>query len=107
MKKIMVERTKCPIDVIAELGKEAKEAWIFLSPDCVQNLTDTSDAQVYEGDFAGFKWDASEASVETTVYVEYFFGGWASVFSIQASDIVFTNRTTNTPTETYILEMQK
>ena len=42
MKKIIVPKDKCPLEVIAEMGEQTQNAWIFLNKDAINHLRDTA-----------------------------------------------------------------
>lgn len=38
MKKIIVSKDRCPLEAIAEMGEQTKNAWIFLNKDAIEQL---------------------------------------------------------------------
>lgn len=42
MKTIFVPKDKCPLEVLAEIGEQTRDAWIFLHNDVVDHLKETA-----------------------------------------------------------------
>lgn len=96
MKKevIIVPKDKCPLDVLAEMGNQTRDAWIFLHCNVLEKLRHSKGVCIREG-VPGtdvLTWAATEEYPETTVIVDIksLNAVWKPITAICASDIAFT-----------------
>lgn len=107
---ITVPKDKCPLDVIAEMGENSRNAWLFFDHNCKEDLFQKADDVItregnspYEGMTHTLVWAATDKFPETKLVIELFtghddlIGTWA-VKQIAADDIAFEKRTA-IPTE--------
>lgn len=92
MKKevILVPKDKCPLDVLAEMGEQTRNAWIFLHQSVIRNLKITADTCT--GKIAGYQemiWNENEKHPKTILDFEAEKGLWLKVHRIYASDIAY------------------
>ncbi len=111
MKKdvIMVPLDKCPLDVIAELKEETENAWIFLHRNALRkliSLADTCERLQMIPSYYNLHWKATESFPETQVCIYYneMYSEWASVITIEASDIAFKKQSPD-PENIFFLKM--
>ena len=117
MNIISVPKNKCPLDIIAEMGEDSRNAWLFLDHNCKEDLFQKADdiitregSSFYEGMTHTLVWAATDQFPETTLVIELFagcedlIGTWA-VKQIVADDIAFEKRTP-IPTEVYLFEKE-
>ena len=89
MKKISVPKDKCPLDVLAEMGEQTKNAWIFLHQNAINKLRRTVNKVTKLRDLCEFAWDATEKYTSTILTFKKETGCWYKVCRIYASDIAF------------------
>lgn len=92
MKKevILVPKDKCPMDVLAEMGEQTRNAWIFLHQSVIRQLKITADTCT--GKIAGYQelvWRGNEKHPKTILTFEKRVGIWTRVRRIYASDIAY------------------
>lgn len=111
MKKevITVPKDKCPLDVLAEMGEQIKDAWIFLHRNAFEKLKNSDGVSGEEERKLGLyvlTWEATEKYSETRLITDL--GGlsadWTIILSISASDIAF-NILSEDPEEIFFLKM--
>ena len=92
MKKevILIPKDKCPLDVIAELGSQARNAWIFLHDNAVTHLEETASYVSVNDECQKMTWCATKSYPATVLRIEKnALSIWAKVYEIDASDIAF------------------
>lgn len=96
MKKnvIIVPKDKCPLDVLAEMGKQIKESWIFLHHNAVEKLRNSDGVSSEEGRTRGtlvLTWKATDAYPETKIVINLsaLQTDWKPIILISASDIYY------------------
>jgi hypothetical protein len=85
---ITIPWEKCPLDVLAEMGKETEKAWIFLNTVAVRNLELSSDSITLD-DYETLKWSQTSEHPATSISFERNGKVWSKVHEIDASDIEF------------------
>lgn len=89
---IIVPQDRCPLDILADMGKKTENAWIFLHRNAVQKLQSIADDYL-DRPVAGFKefnWEATEEFPKTSIQVENNSDKiWLEVYRIDADDISF------------------
>ena len=113
MKKevILVPKDKCPLDVLAEMGEQTRDAWFFLHRNAVENLQHSDGVSCKEGGKAGtcvLTWEATEDYPETKIIVDIcgFGADWKPIIFISASDIAFSLFPVD-PEEIFFLKMEE
>ena len=112
MKKevIIVPRDKCPLDVLAEMGKLVKESWIFLNFNAIDKLKGTSDEQeeVNRGRDLKLIWNATDKYPQTEVVIDIcgFPADWKPITLISATDIYYDLMPVN-PEDIFFLKMEE
>lgn len=117
MNVITVPKNKCPLDMIAKMGEDSRNAWLFLDHNCKEDLFQKADDVItgegsssYEGMTHTLVWAATDQFPETKLVIELFtghedfIGTWA-VKQIVADDIAFEKRTA-IPTEVYLFKKE-
>ena len=103
----LVPKSKCPMDVLAELGERTKKSWIFLHDDVVKILRASCDKSYIYADCIRFFWDATEEYPTTSICVcENEIGCWKTVTDINAPDISF-ERKADDPDEIFFIKMDE
>lgn len=112
MKKeeIIVPKDKCPLDVLAEMGNQTENAWIFLHCNALENLRHSEGVCITD-DVPGMEvltWDATEGCPKTRVVVGFksLSPIWSAITSICASDIAFSLMSPD-PENIYYLKMEE
>ena len=106
MKKIKVPREKCPLDIIAELGEETYNSWIFLHSSCIRKLKKSKGVviNVHKGSIE-LLWEATDKFPETRIVINSTYPTkYKPVISIEADDIAFKD-IANEPKEVFFLKM--
>lgn len=104
-KVILVPKDKFPLDVLAEMGKETKKAWIFLHQKVVDNLFATANRITQTFSTNVFIWVTSQSDVVLR-FVQGFDTNWYSVSEIQSENIAFKKRP-SVPDEILFLKMEE
>lgn len=97
MKKevITVPKDKCPLDVLAEMGEQIRNSWIYLHSNVYEKLRTICHSygtynRMNDPESALFKWHATKDYPETVVFCDVPKGThWARIQSIKASDIAY------------------
>jgi len=108
-KVTFVLNNECAMDVLAELGEETKDAWIWVHKNVTENLKKDADSVMAEG-FGGhfrIRWKATEESPETEILIYCGEKGseWDKVLTISADDIAYTTMPSD-PEELLFLKME-
>ena len=102
---ILVPKDKCPLDILAEMGKETRNAWIFLHRNAVNKLISSADLTVIDAKFYELHWEATDEVPETKVIIRAEVGvDWLQILSIEADDIAFKERNAD-PADILFLRM--
>lgn len=103
MKKevILVPKDKCPLDVLAEMGEQTKDAWIYLHKTAFDRLRSEDCSTKDEMTFSELCFEETEILINDT-------GGgiWFTVCSISANDISFKDRAKD-PENIFFLKMEE
>ena len=105
MKKIetiIVPKSKCPLDVLAQMGQRTAGSWIFLHKNCIDKMVKSIDALGEHDDEVEFCWDATDEYPATTVVFEKSGYLWREVYKIAAEDIAFSSRPNDPQTVLFI-----
>ncbi|MBP3596437.1 MAG: hypothetical protein J6J60_03430 [Clostridia bacterium] len=106
MKKenIIVPKGKCPLEVLANLGKKSSDAWIFLHWNVLDQLRSSLDRiEEYCNSFY-FEWNKTpQASMRIAKTPE---GHWHKVYTIQSNSIAFGQASFD-PEEIIFLKMEE
>lgn len=109
----IVPKEKCPLDVLAEMGKQTESSWIFLHQDVVSHIIGTADEVRWSRSdgVALCKFFASEDTPLTEIDFTYSNPPsdrdvWAWVSRISAIDIAFTSPP-KTPENIFFLKMEE
>lgn len=99
-----VPQDKCPLDVLAEMGTEARDAWIYLHNNVIEKLVKSADYHfsTCTGLFE-LIWEEATYEKKSLLYEE---NGhmWHKVRIIIASDIAFRNSSID-PKHIFFLKM--
>lgn len=113
MKKevIIVPKDKCPLDVLAKMGKRTENAWIFLHLNAVEKIQHSEGVSCKEGEKVGtlvLTWEATEDYPETRIVIDVcaMVTEWKPIILISASDISF-NLMPVDPESLYFLKMDE
>lgn len=107
---ILVPKGKSPLAVLAEMGEQTKEAWIFMHDDVIKSLREMCDEENFLGgdDWALYWYGTSIGILQPPCKVflsaRTFEGPWKSISCIKAIDIAFNKRCDN-PKEIIFLKM--
>lgn len=107
---ILVPKGKCPLDVLAEMGKRTADAWIFMHEDVVESLRKTCDEEKWtEGNNRLFYWYGTSVGISpppVKVFLSAcsFTDPWRVIACINAIDIAF-NTCCADPKEIIFLKM--
>lgn len=107
MKKevILVPREKCPLDVLAEMGEQTKNAWIFLHENAIGKLMQTANFDSYKYGCQKLTWRKTSKYPKTVIWIEAgSHSDWAKVAAINADDISF-KKAANDPENLFFLKM--
>ena len=90
----IVPKDKCPLDVLAEMGKRTENAWIFLHQNAVEELRRSEGVSCKEGRKVGtlvLTWETIEDYPETRIVIAIcaMLTDWKPIILISASDISF------------------
>jgi len=106
---IIVPKDKCALNVLAEMGEQIRNAWIFLHENAVEKLRKTADFKPNYGDKMKFVWVETEDYPKTVLYFEKDEDAevvWKKVYRIEASDIAFEDSPKD-PEFLFFLKMQE
>jgi len=115
MKKevILVPKDKCPLDVLAEMGEQIRNSWIFLHENAYNHLLKSKGVSYSTFNSMNanqetlIKWTATEEYPETVMFCEVPSPkGWAKITSIKAEDIAF-GLSTHNPEDIFFLKMEE
>lgn len=111
MKKevILVPKDKCPLDVLADIGEQTKNAWIFLHQNAVYKLKHSEGVTVEKlnGPFLKFTWETTEVFPKTKVILQdSSTNDWVLIYSISSDNIAFKERAVD-PEEILFLKMEE
>lgn len=87
---ITVPMDKCPLDVLAELGEQTKNARIYLGKSAVEKLRKTAFRSFCRGE-ERLSWKATDKFPATAIEFAPVCEDWFKVSYISASDIAFTS----------------
>ena len=104
----LVPKDKCPLDVLAEMGEQTANAWIFLHKNAVEKLRSTADIVTVTDSFLKMHWKETEKYPSTTILVkhptkEYI---WQRIYHIMAIDIAFDYEPSD-PEHLFFLQMEE
>ena len=105
-KLIIVPEGKCPLDVLAELGRITRNARIFLHKNAVEKLRTTADAVDLCRGYLGMSWKATEKFPATAITLKCSKEEWNRVIHIKASDIAFEHEVRR-PEYLFFLQMEE
>ena len=99
-----VPKDKCPLDVLAEMGAETSEAWIYLHKNVIEKLAKSADYHfsTYVG-FFELRWEEDRYEKKYLLYEETGHT-WHKVRIIIASNIAFRNLSLD-PKHIFFLKM--
>jgi len=111
MKIKLIPNDVCPLNAIAEMGDEAKNARIYLGGKAVEKLLNTIDEINAPQDFEGMRlvWDGTDEYPETVLDIDNVFEDWWKIYRISASDIAFEcdpSEIGEEPTEVIYIEIE-
>lgn len=87
---ITCPRGKCPLDVLADMGKETVGAWIYLSDKAVAKLAKSADDDYTDDGFREMVWNGTEKYPPTLLRLDdNRHLKWNLVHKIDAEDIAF------------------
>ena len=87
---ITCPKDKCPLDVLADMGKEVVGAWIFLHEDAVKKLAKSVDDDFYDDGYREMYWQETEKYPSAAIKLEELKKiKWNLIHMIDASDIAF------------------
>ena len=101
----LVPKRKNPLEVIAELGAQTANSWIFLHKNAIEILKSTADTVDVVISFLKMDWKETDIFHSTTIYIESFIGEWARIYQIDSEDIKFKNSPIN-PENLFFLQME-
>ena len=101
----LVPKDKCPLDVLAEIGTQTANAWIFLHKNAVEKLRTTADEIIDAVDFLKMYWSGTEKYPSTTILLEGT-ATWYKVSTIEADDIAF-KQSVSDPEHIFFLQMEE
>lgn len=107
MKKeiILVPQGKCPLDVLAEMGEQTRNAWIYLHDNACGVLESTADYSSFKYGCEKLTWRKTKDYPRTVIWLEANHKSeWAKVAAISADDIAF-DRAANDPENIFFLKM--
>lgn len=104
MKKIMVPMDKCPLEVLAGMGEETKNAWIFFHDNVIKRLRKTADKVVTVSHIQELLW-RGEDNKKMFVDFEKGLTDWRRVYRINSINIAFRNEPRN-PENVIFLQME-
>ena len=88
---ITVPEGECAMNILAGLGEETRNSWIFIHKEQFTKLREKADGFEHEDAFGHLNWDATDEFPET--YLGVILGSnsldYVPVFKIEADDIVF------------------
>lgn len=109
MKKevIIVPKDKCPLDVLAEMGEQTKNSWIYLHKNAFDKLK-SEDCSIRQSfTFYELYFKETKDYPKTTIRISGFNAGvWFTILSISADDIAFKNRAID-PEDIFFLKMEE
>ena len=105
MKKevIMVQQDKCPLDVLAEMGEQIRNSWIFLHGNAIKKLEKTASLIEKKKGYCILVYEKTEKYPETMLGVTKI-DAWYLVQCIKAEDIAYNCRPFN-PQDIFFLQM--
>jgi len=101
---ILVPQDRCPLDVLAEMGEQTANSWIFLHENAVKKLRITADEDIDAGDFLLLTWEKTE-KYPSTVFLLKKEPTWYQVRRIEATDIAFSGKSID-PQNIFFLKME-
>ena len=106
MEKIMiiVPEDRCPLDVLAEMGEQTKNATIFLHRNVIEKLRQTADYIKEVPQYVEFSWKETEKYPRTILDFEKKEEECLRVYRIYSTDIAFVMEVEN-PDKEIILQM--
>lgn len=110
MKKeeIIVPKDKCPLDVLAEMGEQAKNAWLFLHRNAYRKLLDISNKPAdWNPKYYRLMFHSTENYPETEICIcSDTHLDWFPVYTISASNITF-KMIPSDPEDIFLLKMEE
>jgi len=103
---ILVPRDQCPLNVLAEMGNQTANSWIFLHKNAVEKLRNTADIIDGFSSIIELKWKATTEYPATLIWVNNSIEEWIKVFRIKASDIAFEHAASD-PENIFFLKMEE
>lgn len=109
MKKevIIVPKDKCPLDVLAEMGKQTKNSWIYLHKTAIDKLMNKEHSATPNFIFYELTLKETENHPKTTIRIDGFnVGVWFRIIGISANDITFKEQSID-PEDIFFLKMEE
>lgn len=115
MKKevILVPKNKCPLAVLAEMGEQIRNSWIFLHENAYQHLLKSEGADYTTNNHMNGNqstiifWKATKDFPKTVVHCDVPAAkGWGKITSILAEDIAF-GLARSDPEDIFFLKMDE
>lgn len=91
----------CPLDVMATMGNELEDAWVYISTEVLNKLQKTSKCSTVEDGYS-MEWPATPKYPKTQLVVKCDSPCWWSVVSVRASDIPYADRVPDPKTIIFI-----
>ena len=103
---ILVPKDKCPLDVLAEMGPQTANSWIYLHKNAVEKLRNTSHFDFGFASFIELKWKETSEYPATLIWIDNSTGEWLKVLRVQACDIAFRFEASD-PEQIFFLQMEE
>lgn len=103
---ITCPKDKCPLDVLAEQGKELVGAWIYLHDSAVKRLAKSANDDFIDDGYREMYWEDTDKYPSTTLKIDdNRHLEWNLVHMIDADDIAF-KKIEPTPAKIFFVKME-
>lgn len=89
MQKVKVPKKKCPLDIISEMGEDAKKFRFFMDQAGLDQLRKSADSLTSIFDDSILEWKATDKYPSTKLVLSRSYGKWYMIKEIEAKDIFF------------------
>lgn len=104
---LVCPKDKCPLDLLADLGKETVNAWIYLHDNAVDRIAQSATEDIMGNEFREMYWEATDDYPSTEIYLDKAKRlDWHLIYKIEADDIAFKSIIA-TPEILFFVKMQE
>jgi len=104
---IIVMTGKSPLDILAEMGRNARKAWIYFDNTCKHYLEKEANSKMWKWGSLNLDWVETEKIPATSIKLQKCVSGLYELIEVDSGYIEFTRPPYNDPEGIFFFTMQK